>query len=136
MRKINLVKQATRLSCGPACISMLTGIPEKEVITLVRSHYDYNCGLTSDNMLLVLKELGINCDDRWLKDGLWCYSPKALLRLTYFYYPNGKYRIYGHFLIYYNKRYYDPGTGVRGELFHPSYAHDWIKVYEYLDIFE
>jgi hypothetical protein len=134
MRKVHLVEQSTYSSCGPASLAMLAGTTEKEVMKLLgpkRFH-----GVAPKNMLWALDKLDVFCSSKWLMDGLWYLSPKALLIHEYVKELNGKHPIWAHYIVYYKGKFYDPADGIRSEWFHSSYTNDWQKITAYVDIYD
>jgi hypothetical protein len=130
-KAIKYVKQSTDYSCGPTVMAMITHKTEKEIIKLLGNRF--NKGLDPKDLLWGLEKLNIYCS-RWIKDGLWPWSEKAIL--SYAYYKYLHLPEYGHYLVYYKNKFYDPYWGERKDFFHWSHARDWIKVTEYLDIYD
>lgn len=132
---MKIVKQSLDYSCGPAVVSMISSIPEKVIIQILGDRFTKGAGVKPKNLLWVLKTLNIDTS-KWLKDGLWPWSEKAILRYGFYknHHPN---RIeYGHYLVYYKKKFYDPYWGIRKDFFHWSHSGEWIKVTGYLDVYK
>ena len=131
-RKIKLVYQSSDTSCGPAVISMISGISEKKILEMLG--YRFDKGLDPKYVSWILKKLNISCSG-WLRGGLWPFSKKAILVCNYFNNFNCKW-IDGHFIVFYKNKFYDPYWGVRKNLVHWSLSNDWVKVKKYIDIYD
>jgi hypothetical protein len=134
-KRVRWVKQSKSYSCGPACIAMVSGIPEQEILDVLGYRFANNFGVRIKNMEWCLDKLGIACS-RVYRDMLWVDSKKAILRLGGTLHRHKRYVDRGHYLVYYNGKFYDPQHGIRNNLFHPAWAGDWIKVDRYIDIFD
>lgn len=125
------VAQKNHYDCGPACISMVSGIPEDKVLKLLGKKF--HKGITHRVMSWALRQLDIP-HSKWLKDGGWCFSDKAILEYSFFSLRD-KY-IKGHYIIKYKNKYYDPAYGVRKEFLEPLvHRNDYVKVDCYIDIY-
>ena len=134
MKKVKWVKQSTLYTCGPACISMVSGVPESKIVDMLQGRLNKR-GLKINHVYWCLNKLGILCSKPQSND-LWTLSKKCIIRLGSFFHMNYRYVDHGHVLVYYNKKFYDPYYGIRNNLFHDSLSNSWIKVTDYIDIYD
>lgn len=92
-------------------------------------------GTQPKHMKWALNRLGIETDDRWQKDGLWQFDKRALLRFAYADVTRIRTDIFFHYIVWSDKKYYDPSWGVLNELFHFSTGNCWQKVHSYLPVY-
>jgi hypothetical protein len=140
MAKIRMVRQTENRTCGPACLAMLAGSTEQKIKRFLVENRLFDGGMTVQQMRKALELLGI-CHSSWSwKDGLWRMEKKALI--DYAYVTNltkkspEKCTINLHWLLWANKKYYDPSHGILDELYHFGTAHLWQKVVSYLPIYD
>jgi predicted double-glycine peptidase len=131
MKKLRLVRQTEQDTCGAACLAMLAGSTEQKMLEFLTESGHFDNGTTKTDIRWALNKLGIFASRWWFKDGLWRTEKKALIHFAYSYYT-----VRLHWIIWYNKKYYDPSWGVLDELFHFSTGHNWQKVVEYLPIYD
>jgi len=133
MKRVKLVEQSDSMTCGPACISMVSGTSEEQVLDILGKRFDH--GLLIKDMAWCLNKLDVCCS-KVQADSLWLYSEKAILTMRSHFHRNARYKDYGHYLVYFKNKFYDPYFGIRTDLFHHSWADEWIKVKRYIDIYD
>ena len=129
---LKYVAQKSNYDCGPACISMVSGVPEKKVLDLLGKKFDK--GLKPEHMKWVLDKLKVPFSG-WHRDGLWDFSDKVILEYSFF--NNNCTYVRGHYIVKYKNKYYDPAYGVRREFINPlAHPIDWVKIDRYLVIYD
>ena len=134
MKQVKWVKQQKMNTCGPVCVSMVSGVKESKILDLLKHRYT-KYGVDIANIRWCLHKLDILCS-RPQRDSLWIYSKKSILRLGACLHRNERYNDNGHYLVYFKKKFYDPYYGIRDNIFHYEWADSWIKVTDYIDIYQ
>ena len=112
MKKLKLVRQGDDYNCGQCCVATLTGQPLEAVFKAVGKK-----GYTRTHHIIKgLTEFGIECDDTYTLGDRFPKDGTAVIRFT------NPERTKAHWIVYYDKKYYDPRAGVFKRL--PKYLKD------------
>lgn len=99
-KKLKLVRQGNDNNCGQCCLATILGISLEKAIEDVGKK-----GLTNYRHLIkVFKKYNINCDNGCTLGG--DHLDPAILKFS------TSNRKKSHWVIYFNKRYYDPANGI------------------------
>ena len=118
MKKINYIKQPTDYLCGQACVAMLAGVTVEEVVAVMKN----DKGTGKKDIEKALNYYGIRQAKTMTKADNSSVLPKVCILKVLL--PK-----YGHWILYYDGKYYDPEFGVMEEL------HQKARIQSYLEIF-
>ena len=118
MKKINYIKQPTDYLCGQACVAMLAGVTVEEVISVMKN----DKGTGKKDIEKALNHYGISQAKTMTKADNTSALPKVCILKVLL--PK-----YGHWILYYDGKYYDPEFGLMDELYKKA------RVRSYLEIF-
>ena len=118
MKKINYIKQSTEFLCGQACVAMLAGVTVEEVVSVMEN----DKGIGKKDIEKALNYYGIGQAKTMTKADNFSVLPKACILKVLL--PK-----YGHWILYYDGKYYDPEFGLMEELYPKA------RIQSYLEIF-
>lgn len=118
MKKINYIKQPTDYLCGQACVAMLAGVTVEEVVSVMKN----DKGTGKKDIEKALNYYGINQAKTMTKADNTSVLPKVCILKVLL--PK-----YGHWILYYDGKYYDPEFGVMEKLYQKA------RIQSYLEIF-
>lgn len=118
MKKINYIKQPTDYLCGQACVAMLAGVTVEEVVSVMKN----DRGTGKKDIEKALKHYGISQAKTMTRADNNSVLPKVCILKVLL--PQ-----YGHWILYYDGKYYDPEFGMMEELYHKA------RIQSYLEIF-
>lgn len=118
MKKINYIKQPTGYLCGQACVAMLAGVSVEEVISVMQN----DKGTGKKDIEKALNHYGIRQAKTMTKADNSSVLPKVCILKVLL--PK-----YGHWILYYDGKYYDPEFGLMDELYPKA------RIQSYLEIF-
>ena len=118
MKKINDIKQPTEYLCGQACVAMLAGVTVEEVVSVMQN----DKGTGKKDIEKALNYYGIGQAKTMTKADNFSVLPKVCILKVLL--PK-----YGHWILYYDGKYYDPEFGLMEELYHKA------RIQSYLEIF-
>lgn len=108
MKEIRYVKQPNAYWCGQACVAMLAGVPVEEVVSVMGN----DKGTGKKDIARALDHYGIRQAKTMTKADNATVLPKACILKVLM--PT-----YGHWVLYYGGKYYDPEFGLM-ETLHPK----------------
>ena len=100
--KLKLVRQGNDHTCGQCCVATLTGRPLEEVLKSIGKKGSTN----TYDLIRGLDSFGFKCDSKYTLGSDFPKNGTAILRFT------NKERTKAHWVVYFNKKYYDPNAGV------------------------
>lgn len=118
MKKINYMKQPTEYLCGQTCVAMLAGVTVEEVVSVM----DNDKGTGKKDIEKALNYYGIRQARTMTKADNKSVLPKACILKVLL--PG-----YGHWILYYDGKYYDPEFGLMDELYGRA------RIQSYLELF-
>ena len=118
MKKINYIKQPTGYLCGQACVAMLAGVSVEEVVSVMQN----DKGTGKKDIEKALNYYGIRQAKTMTKADNSSVLPKVCILKVLL--PK-----YGHWILYYDGKYYDPEFGLMDELYQKT------RIQSYLEIF-
>lgn len=118
MQKINYIKQPTDYLCGQACVAMLAGVTVEEVVSVMNN----DKGTGKKDIERALNHYGIRQAKTMTKADNSSVLPKVCILKVLL--PK-----YGHWILYYDGKYYDPEFELMDELYHKA------RIQSYLEIF-
>ncbi len=118
MKKINYIKQPTEYLCGQACVAMLADVTVEEVVSVMKNEK----GTGKKDIEKALNYYGISQAKTMTKADNTSVLPKVCILKVLL--PK-----YGHWILYYDGKYYDPEFGVMEELNQKA------RIQSYLEIF-
>lgn len=118
MKKINYIKQPTDYLCGQACVAMLAGVTVEEVVSVMKN----DKGTGKKDIEKALNYYGISQAKTMTKADNTSVLPKVCILKVLL--PK-----YGHWILYYDGKYYDPEFGLTETLYHKA------RIQSYLEIF-
>lgn len=118
MKKIDYIKQPTEYLCGQACVAMLAGVTVEEVVSVMEN----DKGIGKKDIEKALNYYGIGQAKTMTKADNFSVLPKACILKVLL--PK-----YGHWILYYDGKYYDPEFGLMEELYPKA------RIQSYLEIF-
>ncbi len=118
MKEINYKKQPTDYLCGQACVAMLADVTVEEVVSVMEN----DKGTGKKDIEKALNYYGIRQAKTMTKADRTSVLPKACILKVLL--PK-----YGHWVLYYDGKYYDPEFGVTEELYPKA------RIQSYLEIF-
>lgn len=118
MKKINYIKQPTDYLCGQACVAMLADVTVEEVVSVMKNEK----GTGKKDIEKALDYYGISQAKTMTKADNTSVLPKVCILKVLL--PK-----YGHWILYYDGKYYDPEFGVMEELNQKA------RIQSYLEIF-
>lgn len=108
MKEIRYVKQPNAYWCGQACVAMLAGVPVEEVVSVMGN----DKGTGKKDIARALDHYGIRQAKTMTKADNATVLPRACILKVLM--PK-----YGHWVLYYDGKYYDPEFGLM-ETLHPK----------------
>lgn len=118
MKKINYMKQPTEYLCGQTCVAMLAGVAVEEVVSVMNN----DKGTGKKDIEKALNYYGIRQARTMTKADNKSVLPKVCILKVIL--PR-----YGHWILYYDGKYYDPEFGLMDELYGKA------RIQSYLEIF-
>lgn len=118
MKKINYIKQPTDYLCGQACVAMLAGVTVEEVVSVMKN----DKGTGKKDIEKALNYYGISQAKTMTKADNSSVLPKVCILKVLL--PK-----YGHWILYYDGKYYAPEFGLMEELYQKA------RIQSYLEIF-
>ena len=118
MKKINYIKQPTDYLCGQACVAMLAGVTVEEVVSVMKN----DKGTGKKDIEKALNYYGISQAKTMTKADNTSVLPKVCILKVLL--PK-----YGHWILYYDGKYYDPEFGLAETLYQKA------RIQSYLEIF-
>lgn len=118
MKEINYIKQPTEYLCGQACVAMLAGVSVEDVVSVMEN----DKGTGKKDIEKALGHYGIRQAKTMTKADNNSVLPKVCILKVLL--PK-----YGHWVLYYNGKYYDPEFGVTEKLYQKA------RIQSYLEIF-
>lgn len=118
MKAIHYIKQPTNEQCGQACVAMLAGVTVEEVVAVMNN----GGGTGKKDIERALNHYGIRQAKTMTKADNTTVLPRVCILKVLL--PK-----YGHWVLYYDGKYYDPEFGLM-EVLHPK-----ARVQFYLEIF-
>ena len=118
MRKINYIKQPTDYLCGQTCVAMLSGVTVADVVSVMKN----DKGTGKKDIEKALNYYGISQAKTMTRADNSSVLPKVCILKVLL--PK-----YGHWILYYDGKYYDPEFGLMEELYQKA------KIQSYLEIF-
>ena len=118
MKKIQYIKQPTGYQCGQACVAMLAGVPVEDVVAVMQN----DKGTGKKDIARALDHYGIRQAKTMTKADNATVLPRACILKVLL--PR-----YGHWVLYYDGRYYDPEFGLTETLYPKE------RIQSYLEIF-
>lgn len=118
MKTINYIKQPTDYLCGQACVAMLAGVTVEEVVSVMKN----DKGTGKKDIEKALNYYGIRQAKTMTKADNTSVLPKVCILKVLL--PK-----YGHWILYYDGKYYDPEFGLMEELYQKA------RIQSYLEIF-
>lgn len=118
MKKINYIKQPTDYLCGQACVAMLADVTVEEVVSVMKN----DKGTGKKDIEKALNYYGISQAKTMTKADNTSVLPRVCILKVLL--PQ-----YGHWILYYDGKYYDPEFGVTEELYQKA------RIQSYLEIF-
>ncbi|MCH5287197.1 MAG: hypothetical protein J1E43_07225 [Christensenellaceae bacterium] len=118
MKKISYISQPTEYLCGQACVAMLAGVTVDEVVSVMQN----DKGTGKKDIERALNHFGIRQAKTMTKADNASALPRACILKVLL--PR-----YGHWVLYYDGKYYDPEFGLSEELYPKA------RVQSYLEIF-
>ena len=118
MREIQYIRQPTGDQCGQACVAMLAGVPVEEVVAVMQN----DRGTGKKDIERALNHYGIKQARTMTKADNAAVLPRVCMLKVLL--PR-----YGHWVLYYDGKYYDPEFGLTEELYHRA------RIQSYLEIF-
>ena len=118
MKEIKYIKQPTPFLCGQACVAMLAGVSAEEAAAVMQN----DKGTGKKDIEQALNHYGIRQAKTMTKADNATVLPGACILKVLL--PR-----YGHWVLYYDGKYFDPEFGVTDAL-HPK-----ARIQSYLEIF-
>lgn len=118
MRKIDYIRQPNGYLCGQACVAMLAGVPVDDVVRVMQN----DKGTGKKDIARALAHYGIGQAKTMTKADNSTVLPRACILKVLM--PG-----YGHWILYYDGKYYDPEFGLTDNL-HPK-----ARIQFYLEVF-
>lgn len=118
MKKINYIKQPTDYLCGQACVAMLAGVTVEEVVSVMKN----DKGTGKKDIEKALNHYGIKQAKTMTKADNTSVLPRVCILKVLL--PK-----YGHWILYYDGKYYDSEFGEMEELYKKA------RIQSYLEIF-
>ena len=118
MKEIQYIKQPTGYQCGQACVAMLAGVPVEEVVAVMQN----DKGTGKKDIERALNHYGIKQAKTMTKADNASVLPRGCILKVLL--PG-----YGHWVLYYDGKYYDPEFGLTETLYHKA------RIQFYLEIF-
>lgn len=118
MKKINYIKQPTDYLCGQTCVAMLAGVTVEEVVSVMEN----DKGTGKKDIEKALNYYGISQARTMTKADNSSVLPKVCILKVLL--PQ-----YGHWILYYDGKYYDPEFGVMEELYHKARIQSYLKIF-------
>lgn len=118
MKKINYIKQPTDYLCGQTCVAMLAGVTVEEVVSVMKN----DKGTGKKDIEKALNYYGISQARTMTKADNSSVLPKVCILKVLL--PQ-----YGHWILYYDGKYYDPEFGVMEELYQKARIQSYLKIF-------
>lgn len=118
MKKINYIKQPTDYLCGQTCVAMLAGVTVEEVVSVMKN----DKGTGKKDIEKALNYYGISQAKTMTKADNSSVLPKVCILKVLL--PQ-----YGHWILYYDGKYYDPEFGVMEELYQKARIQSYLKIF-------
>lgn len=118
MKTINYIKQPTEYLCGQACVAMLAGVTVEEVVSVMKN----DKGTGKKDIEKALNYYGISQAKTMKKADNSSVLPKVCILKVLL--PK-----YSHWVLYYDRKYYDPEFGLMEEIYQKA------RIQSYLEIF-
>lgn len=118
MKKIDYIKQPTEYLCGQACVAMLAGVTVEEVVSVMKN----DKGTGKKDIEKALNYYGIGQAKTMTKADNFSVLPKACILKVLL--PK-----YGHWILYYDGKYYDPEFGLMEELYPKARIQSYLEIY-------
>lgn len=118
LKQIKYIEQPTAYLCGQACVAMLAGVSVDEVIEVMQN----DKGTGKKDIERALNHYGIGQAKTMTKADNNSVLPKVCILKVLL--PK-----YGHWILYYDGKYYDPEFGLMDKLYEKA------RIQFYLEIF-
>ncbi len=118
MKKINYIKQPTDYLCGQACVAMLAGVTVEEVVSVMKN----DKGTGKKDIEKALNYYGISQAKTMTRADNTSILPKVCILKVLL--PK-----YGHWILYYDGKYYDPEFGLMDELYQKARIQSYLEIY-------
>ncbi len=112
------IEQPTGYLCGQACVAMLADVTVDEVITLMNN----DKGTSKKQISDALNHYGINHAKTMTKADNSSSLPEVCILKVIL--PG-----YGHWVLYYKGKYYDPEFGLLDELYKKERIQSYLEIY-------
>ena len=118
MKEIQYIKQPTGYLCGQACVAMLAGVTVEEVVAVMNN----DKGTGKKEIAKALEHYGIRQAKTMTKADNTSVLPKACILKVLL--PR-----YGHWVLYYDGKYYDPEFGLMDTLAPEARVQSYLEVF-------
>ncbi len=118
MKKIEYIKQPTEYLCGQACVAMLAGVTVEDVVSVMNN----GKGTGKKDIEKALNHYGITQAKTMTKADNNTVLPKVCILKVLL--PK-----YGHWILYYDGKYYDPEFGLMDELYPKARIQSYLKIF-------
>lgn len=118
MKEIQYIKQPTGYLCGQACVAMLAGVTVEEVVAVMNN----DKGTGKKEIAKALEHYGIRQAKTMTKADNTSVLPKACILKVLL--PR-----YGHWVLYYDGKYYDPEFGLMDTLAPKARVQSYLEVF-------
>ncbi len=117
MKEITYRKQPTEYLCGQACVAMLVDVTVEEVVSVMQN----DKGAGKKDIEKALNHYGIKQARTMTKADNASVLPKVCILKVLL--PK-----YGHWILYYDGKYYDPEFGVTEELYPKARVQSYLEI--------
>lgn len=118
MKKIEYIKQPTEYLCGQACVAMLAGVSVEDVVAVMEN----DKGTGKKDIEKALNHYGISQAKTMTKADNNTVLPKVCILKVLL--PK-----YGHWILYYDGKYYDPEFGLTDTLYPKARIQYYLKIF-------
>ncbi len=118
VKKIEYIKQPTEYLCGQACVAMLAGVSVEDVVAVMEN----DKGTGKKDIEKALRHYGISQAKTMTKADNNTVLPKVCILKVLL--PK-----YGHWILYYDGKYYDPEFGLTDTLYPKARIQYYLKIF-------
>ena len=117
MKEIQYIRQPTGYLCGQACVAMLAGVTVQEVVAVMNN----DKGTGKKDIARALSHYGIKQAKTMTKADNTSPLPKVCILKVLL--PG-----YGHWILYYDGKYYDPEFGLMDALYQKARIQSYLEI--------